>query len=231
MFYLLFCRSFKFNLNRGFPLLELLISISIIGLLTRIALPFYQNNIGRARYSEIISKLSTAKRLVEISTITQPLSTSVINTYLTLDFESYAASGSIFYAIGLLSGYRTGSNNLCSKYSDSITIQTPTCSGDPNPLPSEPFPRQLFHTKSPQTNEYLFIRISEPSNDPLYSTNNVLYYSPGCNNTSSGVGPRCDDPTYLSDGLSPYLYLTYFQQKWTIHPDSLCLFWKHSKLC
>ena len=54
------------NKQKGFTLIELLIVIAIIGILTAIALPAYQNYTKRAAYTEIITAMSPIKLAVEI---------------------------------------------------------------------------------------------------------------------------------------------------------------------
>ena len=49
------------NGNSGFTLLELIIVVSIIGILSSLALPAYQNYTARAKLSEVILALSTCR--------------------------------------------------------------------------------------------------------------------------------------------------------------------------
>ena len=49
------------NGNGGFTLLELIITVSIIGILASLALPAYQNYSARAKISEVLLALSTCR--------------------------------------------------------------------------------------------------------------------------------------------------------------------------
>jgi type IV pilus assembly protein PilA len=51
----------------GFSLIELMIVITIIGILTAIAIPSYQNYIQRARFAEVISTAALFKTAVSIA--------------------------------------------------------------------------------------------------------------------------------------------------------------------
>ena len=51
--------------QQGFSLIELLIVIAIIGILSAIAAPFYQNYTARAQFSEVIAATNPFKAAVE----------------------------------------------------------------------------------------------------------------------------------------------------------------------
>jgi type IV pilus assembly protein PilA len=55
----------------GFTLIELMIVVAIIGVLASIAVPQYQNYVGRAQVSEAITLASSAKTSVSIYYITK----------------------------------------------------------------------------------------------------------------------------------------------------------------
>ena len=61
--------------TRGFTLIEILIVVAIIGILTTIALPVYQNYSNRAAFSELILAATPRKTAVELAVQTHSPST------------------------------------------------------------------------------------------------------------------------------------------------------------
>ena len=53
--------------TRGFTLIEILIVVAIIGILTTIAMPAYQNYSNRAAFSELILAVTPRKTAVELA--------------------------------------------------------------------------------------------------------------------------------------------------------------------
>ena len=51
--------------QQGFTLIELMISVAIVGILASVALPSYQNYTRKAKFSEIMTMVSAAKQAVE----------------------------------------------------------------------------------------------------------------------------------------------------------------------
>ena len=56
---------FNFNSNNGFTLVELMITVAILGVLATIAIPAYQNYINRAKQSDAIIGLKAAQMAQE----------------------------------------------------------------------------------------------------------------------------------------------------------------------
>ena len=65
--------------NAGFTLMEVLIVILIIGIITQIALPMYQNELAKAEATNIISIYEEAKTFVAAELEVEPLSCAEIN--------------------------------------------------------------------------------------------------------------------------------------------------------
>lgn len=55
----------KAQMQKGFTLIELMIVVAIIGILAAVAIPQYQNYVGRANFASALSTLSSLKTNIE----------------------------------------------------------------------------------------------------------------------------------------------------------------------
>lgn len=71
------------KIQLGFTLIELMIVVAIIGILSSIAIPAYQNYFSRTRFSEVILATSSPKIAIEICA----------QTYITTNFKTDCIDG------------------------------------------------------------------------------------------------------------------------------------------
>lgn len=83
---------FRARLSSGFTLIELLVVVLIIGILAAVAVPQYQKAVKKARLSEAIQNMYTAKGAVDVALLSQEPSAITKNT---LDIELPSGIGVI----------------------------------------------------------------------------------------------------------------------------------------
>ena len=92
--------------QQGFTLIELMISVAIVGILASVALPSYQNYTRKAKFSEVVIATAPAKAAVEACA----QSTNSLATCISGGLQGMPAD--ITVAVGNLSGLTTGANGL-----------------------------------------------------------------------------------------------------------------------
>ena len=115
------------NVQKGFTLIELMIVVAIVGILTAIALPTYQNYTTRAKVAEVLAAMETAKTAVAetyTSTGTLPTSNSAAGLGAAASYSTTYLTSLTVGAAGLVSAVIRGTNNASI---DATTMRlTPT---------------------------------------------------------------------------------------------------------
>lgn len=100
-------------LERGFTLIELMIVVAVIGVLTAVALPAYQNYFKKAAYSEILASMATFKTAVT---------------------DCYNTSGGLTGCNANSNGIPSAVANLTSGVLNSLSVTNGTVSATPNAI-------------------------------------------------------------------------------------------------
>lgn len=81
----------RLNSHQGFTLLELMIVVTIIGVLVAIAVPAFQDYTVRAKVSEVLAELAASKTMIGESYLTDGM-TGVANAAELLSSDEYAVT-------------------------------------------------------------------------------------------------------------------------------------------
>ena len=121
----------KNNNHRGFTIVELMVTVAIVGILASIALPAYQNYTKKAQFSEVILATTTVKSQIEVAAQTGKLATT--STTIDLTGANGGANGidaDITTSIGKLASLKTENGIITATgtadVDDKTYILTPT---------------------------------------------------------------------------------------------------------